>query len=308
MANGDIRQMLNMMQMFHISNKHMNLADASKLTSKEESIGLFDVLPQLFNKEKFSKLSDAEKIQLYFADPSMIPLFVQDNYIKARPFNATTQRTQKRQQLVHMELLSSAADSISDGDLFESSIRTQQQWSLMPLHGVLSTVRPAFFMQGTLTGRQNFPAWLGKFSSTKKNYRQLEDIRNHMQSKISATASEVCLQYLPLLKGPLSKPLLSGNPQSGIATVIECMDEYGLSREDWNSIFDICHFSSFSNPILAIPSSTKSKFTREFNKSHKAISSSKGRAAKEKIEPLIPENEEVEPEDDSEEQPETQSD
>ena len=96
MANGDIRQMLNMMQMHHVSNKHMSNADASKfvlafyhicniliqdkhcrLTTKETSIGLFEVLPKLFDKNSYSQLSQSEKIQLYFTDPGMVPLFVQ---------------------------------------------------------------------------------------------------------------------------------------------------------------------------------------------------------------------------------------
>ena len=205
-----------------------------------------------------------------------------------------------------MELASSAADSISDSDLFESIIRREQQWSLMPLHGVLSTIRPAFFIQGTFKSRQSFPAWLGKNSTTRKNHRLLEDVRNHMQSKVSASSSEVCLQYIPSLKRPLSQPLLKGKPEDGVAAVIECMDSYGLSRDDWNAIFDICHFSQFTNPIVAIPSSTKSKFTRMYNKSHKVISSSKGRSAKDKIEPLRAEEDVVD--DVSDEEEETQSD
>jgi len=102
-----------------------------------------------------------------------------------------------------MKLLSSAADSISDADLFESSIRQEQQWSLMPVHGILSTIRPAHFVQGQLRGRQNFPAWLGKNSTTRKNIRLLEDVRNHMQVKTSASLNEIRLQYLPVLKHPL---------------------------------------------------------------------------------------------------------
>ena len=76
-ANGDIRQMLNMMQMYHVTNKHMGSSDVASLTSKESGVSLFDVLPQLMNKESYCKLSLNDKIQLYFTDSSLIPLFVQ---------------------------------------------------------------------------------------------------------------------------------------------------------------------------------------------------------------------------------------
>lgn len=216
-----------------------------------------------------------------------------------RPYNATTQFTASKRQLAHMELLSSAADSISDSDIFENVIRSEQQWSLMPLHGILSTVRPAFYMQGNLAGRQGFPAWLGKFSTTRKNYRLLEDIRNHMQSKVFASLSEVRLQYLDNLKKPLSVPLLKQDPASGVESVINCLDEYGLSRDDWNSIFDICQFSCFPNPIASITSQTKTKFTRQYNKLHKTVTSTK-KNTKEKIESLG-ENEEEDVEEAEEE-------
>lgn len=53
----------------------------NSLSTKESSIGLFDVLPQLFNKDSYGKLSIAEKLQLYFTDPSLVPLFIQVNLI-----------------------------------------------------------------------------------------------------------------------------------------------------------------------------------------------------------------------------------
>lgn len=68
----------------------------------------------------------------------------------------------------HLELLDKAASSISDGDLVDTMIHQyvstvnligpllnaspvvcrQMQWSLMPLHAIHSTVKPAYLLYG----------------------------------------------------------------------------------------------------------------------------------------------------------------
>ena len=45
--------------------------------SKETSTSLFDVVPQLMTKESYCTLSINEKLQLYYTDSSLIPLFIQ---------------------------------------------------------------------------------------------------------------------------------------------------------------------------------------------------------------------------------------
>ena len=167
--------------------------------------------------------------------------------------------------------MSCAADSISDADLVDTAVRTSQQWSLLPLHGALSSVRPAFFMQGQMRAQQNFPNWLGKYQTTKKNHRLLREIRDHTVEKISGTSTEVATNYLPAFRKPLSTPLIQYN-QDGIEDVIKVMDEYNLSREDWDSVFELTTFSITKvNPIEQINTQTKSAFTRLYNKSHTPI-------------------------------------
>lgn len=48
MANGDIRQMLNMMQMYNVSNKHMKQTDAEGFAFLFFSFFLFSFLSHLF--------------------------------------------------------------------------------------------------------------------------------------------------------------------------------------------------------------------------------------------------------------------
>jgi hypothetical protein len=123
----------------------------------------------------------------------------QDNYPKQR-FARSVGLNGPEKALKDLECMSKAADSISHGDLVDRMIhgsvlllllpiirilcmncssiltsmllsslsplcRTDQQWSLLPVHGVLSTVRPAYFTYGPGGGHggqygMTFPAYV----------------------------------------------------------------------------------------------------------------------------------------------------
>jgi replication factor C subunit 1 len=219
--------------------------------------------------------------------------------LNAYAFNAAQQKSIQRQQMVQMNLISHAAESISDGDLLDGTIREQQQFSLLPSHGVLSTIRPAFFLQGQFRGVQGFPSWMGKYQTTKKNYRLLNEVRSHMYEFAAGTSSDVCLNYLPAMRIPLSKPMLEQN-QAGIDSVIQLMDCYGINREDWVSIFDLTTLAGFSDPSSRIQSATKSAFTRIYNKSHVSLENTAKKKSKSDAPNLALGDDEDEPAYDSE--------
>jgi hypothetical protein len=55
-----------------------------------------------------------------------------------------------------VDALSAAADSVSDGDLIDVSIRRHQNWELLNVYGVLSSIRPASLACGNIR-QLNFP-------------------------------------------------------------------------------------------------------------------------------------------------------
>lgn len=73
-------------------------------------------------------------IDSYFMDYAMMPLFVQENYIKVHPANASSVH-------IHLDKLSRAADAISDGDLVDKTIRSNMNFSMLPLHAFESCIR-----------------------------------------------------------------------------------------------------------------------------------------------------------------------
>ena len=60
-------------------------------------------------------------MELYFHDPSFMPLFIQENYLKTFPAKLKNEVGPEK-ELKHLELMDKAASSISDGDLVDSLI------------------------------------------------------------------------------------------------------------------------------------------------------------------------------------------
>lgn len=103
--------------------------------------------PYLFSSTARETLGD--KIELYFHDFSFVPLFVQENYLKFEPARLRQVSNAREKSIKHLRLMDKAASSISDADLVDALIHgPEQHWSLMPLHAVTSTVRPASFLYG----------------------------------------------------------------------------------------------------------------------------------------------------------------
>lgn len=105
-----------------------------------------------------------DKMELYFNDHEFSYLMVQENYLKSMPKRASGYAGREA-RLKTLELMDNAASSISDGDLADTLIHgNQQHWSLMPVHGMLSTVIPASNIYGSLTSQITFTSWLGNNS------------------------------------------------------------------------------------------------------------------------------------------------
>jgi replication factor C subunit 1 len=168
-----------------------------------------------------------------------------------------------------MDLISKAADSFSEGDMFDVAIHRDQDWSLQPVHGVFSTIRPAEFMNGNLVGRIDFPKWLGKFSSRKKRYRLLTELAVRMSATTSGDKALLRLDYLPHLVRPLTAPLASKGT-AGIDQVLALMDAYGITREDYDTILELMELTD-KDWAKQIPTSVKTAFTRKYKAAHLAV-------------------------------------
>jgi len=81
-----------------------------------------------------------------------------------------------------------------------------------------------------------------------------------MSTNISGSFNAFLMEYLPCLQTILSAPLV--NSKEGVSEVIDKLDAYYLSKDDWDTLMSL---SLEKNEMEKIPSATKSAFTREYN-------------------------------------------
>ena len=246
-TGADIRQVVNMISTAKLDQKNLSFEDSkdmSKAWEKHIVLKPWDMVNKilgggLFNPAAKSSLND--KQELYFNDHEFAPLMLQENYLGTSPARLNQYNAEpKKRKLAALDLASKAADTISDGDLVDRMIHgSQQHWSLMPLHAIFSFVRPASYIYGSLAGHQTrFTAWLGKNSNQQKLMRIIKEIQGHMRLKTSADRHEIRQTYQPILFERLVKRL-EREGKEVVPEIIEMMDEYFLTKEDWDGILEL---------------------------------------------------------------------
>ncbi|KAF8638476.1 hypothetical protein AX17_002187 [Amanita inopinata Kibby_2008] len=281
-AQSDIRQVLNMLSTWKLSSDTMNFDESKSLGKMNEKYTImspFDITSKVLGPYLFSptaRESLGDKMDMYFQDHQFVPLFIQENYLRSQPARVRDMEGPEK-ILKQLELMDGAASSISDGDLVDSLIHgPEQHWALMPLHAVCSTIRPASFVYGNGVhyGGPNsmaFPQWLGQNSKQNKLMRQLTDIQIRMRLKVSGDKSEIRQSYIPALYPHLVQPLVEEGA-SAIEGIIECMDEYYLSKDEWDTIVELVVDEKGGDAIMKkISSSTKAAFTRKYNSTEHPI-------------------------------------
>ena len=239
----------------------------SRAWQKNAALKPFDIIGKILGGGLFQPTSTVNlngKAELYFADHDIAPLMLQENYLGTNPIAAWEYQGRQKNAKA-LELASKAADSISEGDLCERMIRGgEQHWSLMPVHAIFSFVRPASFVAGSMAGNQTgFPQYLGKLSSMGRLQREAKEIQGHMRLRTQAEKDDIRMQYLPLLWSRLIKRL-SVEGKDAVPAVIELMDQYYLTKEDWDSIAEL-GVDYMDVEKAKIDSQTKATFTRLYN-------------------------------------------
>ncbi|OLL24207.1 Replication factor C subunit 1 [Neolecta irregularis DAH-3] len=279
-THNDIRQIINLLSTYRLSNSSMTM-DQGKVTSRNAQKHIilkpWDIVGKFLSGGIFhstNKITLNEKIELYFNDHEFSYLMVQENYLKTNPDLARrVTGPPKEVNMKKLELAEKAAESISDADLVDAMIHgPQQHWSLMPVHGVFSCVRPCSFVHGAGVGGQySFTSWLGNNSKQGKTMRLLREIQSHMRLKTSGDKNEIRQSYLPLLFNRLSCPLIDEGVEA-VPDIIETMDEYFLTKEDWDSIMELgIGLQSGEQVLKRISTATKSAFTRKYNQANHPI-------------------------------------
>jgi replication factor C subunit 1 len=256
-SNKDIRQIINMISTAKLDRSTMSYDQGKAMTKAWEKhvvLKPWDICQKMLGGGLFAPASKAtlnDKIELYFNDHEFSFLMIQENYLRTKPMALNGKG---------LELFDQAAESISDGDLVDRMIHgPQQQWSLMPTHAIFSTVRPASYVSGQLLG-SNFTSWLGNYSKQNKLGRYIREIHSHMRLKSSGDHNEVRQQYLPVLWKQLVNRL-EDEGTDAVPEVIDLMDSYFLTREDFDAIQEL-GVGPMTDEKVSIETRTKAAFTR----------------------------------------------
>lgn len=270
-VNGDMRMALNQLQYMSLSQSVINYDDIRQRFlsgSKDEDISPFTAVDKLFGFNG-GKLRMDERIDLSMSDPDLIPLIVQENYINYRPSSIGKDDNGVKR----LNLIAQAAESIGDGDIVNVQIRRYRQWQLSQAGTFASCIIPAALMHGhreTLEpGERNFNrfgGWLGKNSTMGKKLRLLEDVHVHVLSSQEANMNRETLRvdYFTLLLKQLMDPLRVMPKDEAVQKVVEFMDTYSLSQEDFDTIVELSKFQGHPNPMEGIQPAVKAALTRAY--------------------------------------------
>jgi len=92
--------------------------------------------------------------------------------------------------------------------------------------------------------------------------RQLGDVQIRMRLKVSGDRNEIRQSYIPAMFPHIIKPLIDDGADA-VDEVIDHMDQYFLSKEEWDTIVELGVGPHQDEVVLKkIASQTKSTFTR----------------------------------------------
>lgn len=265
-VGNDIRQAINAMQMWKINGDevvtYIDMKSGMSRIEKDKVLrqSPFDACNSILGGDKMS-LND--RYNSFFIDYSLVPLLVQQNYIDSAKSGLF--KKPSLSEIDRLNLLSDAADAASDMALAGSSIMGQDQhWELLPVQAAFS-VRVGSIVNG-FQPFPTFPAWLGKYSSTSKRKRLVTDVVHHTSLAVGQTFNPIRLDYTPYLRSILIDILL----HFGVEKMVEIMDDYGLSKDDFSETFKELQFEIENDKVLTdrfrlVDSKLKASFTRYYN-------------------------------------------
>ncbi|CAG2163081.1 unnamed protein product [Oppiella nova] len=257
-ANQDIRQILHNLSLLGTGAKKINnlLSDQS---IKDVRLSTFDAVRKVYSSgEEYQKMSFGDKSDLFFCDYSIMPLFNFENYPLVNPSKA-------RNETQRLKCATKAIEAMAFGDLIEKQIRGTNNWSLLPLQAAFASVMPGAYMNGHFGGQIQFPSFMGKMSTTNKKNRLLQELKMHMNLKVSGSKTALNLDYLEPLRDAIIEPLVA-NGQGGIPNTIETLENYCLRREDLESIIELTLWNHQKDPMSRVDSKVKAALTRAYNK------------------------------------------
>eukprot|EP00746_Dinoflagellata_sp_MGD_P073209 gnl/MRDRNA2_/MRDRNA2_29725_c0_seq1.p1 gnl/MRDRNA2_/MRDRNA2_29725_c0~~gnl/MRDRNA2_/MRDRNA2_29725_c0_seq1.p1 ORF type:complete len:918 (-),score=219.65 gnl/MRDRNA2_/MRDRNA2_29725_c0_seq1:27-2780(-) len=270
-CGSDIRMVINQLQAMANSERCRQEQGVTYATAKEKMDGCkdvqvmltpFDACKKVLNSSEGSKMSLMDRCDMFFLDYSLVPLLVQENYLKAV-------ETKKTDPAI-MQRVAFSAELFVSSDQLSNSMREANDWSLLPDMAITSCVYPAYITNGFLSFPQ-FPSFLGKYSTRQKTTRLSQELHAHLRSSTTATRRAMLTSgYVDLLYGKAMRPMLTKG-SDGIDETMKVMDAYGLGKEHVTEhLPELRLHLGEEDKFKLVDSKVKSAMTRELNQGNHA--------------------------------------
>ncbi|CAD7925639.1 unnamed protein product [Amoebophrya sp. A25] len=230
-----------------------NTKDKIKEIEKDMTVDGFAAAKKLLTASENRKMSFYDKTECFFKDYDMVPLLIQENYLKYY----------ESSQAKNMMDVAFAADLIATGDIYNKVMRKENQWSLLPDIGVVSSIYPTQRVNG-FRNFPDFPQWLGKNSSANKSKRLVKELHEALWSKTSLTPDQmICSGFTELLYIKVMKLLKAGD----ITAAAQQLDKLGLSKDHLMTQLSECRTPfELRDDYKLLDSDVKKKLTNELKK------------------------------------------
>jgi replication factor C subunit 1 len=235
----------------HIVSSYIHGITPSKDSNGQ--LNLFTATEQIFNSDSFK-----EKENAFWEDYSMVPLMVQQNYIRD-PTRYSEYTPEK--QLETLESIAEASDSLSDYEVV-SEKAGPGSWSLLPMccSLIIRTTILSNKKVSSFPGSIQFSEYLGRYSRE----RSLRERNTELAKQVHMSPIEYRLTIVPFLYSYFMNLLNIGSKET-IEKAFLLLKKYHLTRDD---LFDVIEKSCLDK--ITIESKKKSAFTRYYNKVNKS--------------------------------------
>ena len=282
-TQADIRQCINFLHMYSKTHKKLTFDSVLQTSEagggKDFDVSVFEVVPSFFRDPgRKSGWIDARN-DLYFHDTSLVPLFVQDLYLKGRPRlaggggggqrrqNVSAEKAAKLLECDGMDVVSLAADYIGSADELNAVIYAEQDYAFAPVHGVLSSVAPGYLMSGGgVQGGMPFPTWFGQNSTRTKRQRLIREMKMAMSLTAPASFTDYVTDFLPALRTELIEPFKLQSTDDAVTHVCDTLDQLGLVREDWDTLVEVTDDLVPPKDKVGLEGQVKRRFTTEWKR------------------------------------------
>lgn len=175
-----------------------------------------------------------------------------------------------------LKAITRSIDAMAFSDVIEKRIRSTNNWSLLGLQAAYSTVMPSHYMKSSFMAMPAFPSYLGRLSNYNKRDRLLQELKFHMNLRVSGSKCALNLDYLEPLRDAIVKPLQDGQMER----TVELLNHYCLRKEDIDNIMELATFRGQTDPMSKINPKVKATLTRTMNKDGELLPYAYGVAAK----------------------------